>query len=562
MDAEVGTLRKHWHGHIHVALVFPNHYAVGMANLGFQTVYGQLNALDHVVCERAFLPDDQGEGSPPRTLESGRSLRDFDCLAFALSFENDYANVLTVLKTAQIPLQSAARGPSDPLVVAGGVACFLNPEPIAAFFDCFLLGEAEELIVPFFKRFDPATDRRHFLLQAAREVPGIYVPAFYQDHYNADGTLAGLSPLLAVPEQIRRMYSRDIAGFSTQSVIITPETSFEDAHLLEVSRGCPHGCRFCAAGYIYRPPRFRALPQLQQAMQRAGAHTCKIGLLGAAVSDLPDLKTLCDIGHQCDLQLSFSSLRADALDEALITALKGGRLKTATIAPETGSERMRRVINKGLDETAILHAAELLVTHGIPNLKLYFMVGLPTETNADVDEIVGLVKRIKHCFLRSSQARGHMGEITVGLHAFVPKPFTPFQWAAMDDLAQLKQKIKRVKEGLRKVANVRVHADVPRWALIQALLARGDRRVSQMLLMADANGGNWPQTFKAAPLNPAFYIHRPRTREEILPWDIIDHGLDKTFLWNEYQRALQAKATLPCPADPENCSICGVCKNR
>jgi len=548
LDAEVGTLRKHWHGHIHVALVFPNHYAVGMANLGFQTVYGQLNALDHVVCERAFLPDDQGEGSPPRTLESGRSLRDFDCLAFALSFENDYANVLTVLKTAQIPLQSAARGPSDPLVVAGGVACFLNPEPIAAFFDCFLLGEAEELIVPFFKRFDPATDRRHFLLQAAREVPGIYVPAFYQDHYNADGTLAGLSPLLAVPEQIRRMYSRDIAGFSTQSVIITPETSFEDAHLLEVSRGCPHG--------------FRALPQLQQAMQRAGAHTCKIGLLGAAVSDLPDLKTLCDIGHQCDLQLSFSSLRADALDEALITALKGGRLKTATIAPETGSERMRRVINKGLDETAILHAAELLVTHGIPNLKLYFMVGLPTETNADVDEIVGLVKRIKHCFLRSSQARGHMGEITVGLHAFVPKPFTPFQWAAMDDLAQLKQKIKRVKEGLRKVANVRVHADVPRWALIQALLARGDRRVSQMLLMADANGGNWPQTFKAAPLNPAFYIHRPRTREEILPWDIIDHGLDKTFLWNEYQRALQAKATLPCPADPENCSICGVCKNR
>jgi radical SAM superfamily enzyme YgiQ (UPF0313 family) len=438
----------------------------------------------------------------------------------------------------------------------------LNPEPIAAFFDCFLLGEAEELIVPFFKRFDPATDRRHFLLQAAREVPGIYVPAFYQDHYNADGTLLGLKPLLAVPEKIRRVYSRDIARFSTQSVIITPETSFEDAHLLEVSRGCPHGCRFCAAGYIYRPPRFRALPQLQQAMQQAGAHTCKIGLLGAAVSDLPDLKTLCDIGHQCDLQLSFSSLRADALDEALITALKGGRLKTATIAPETGSERMRRVINKGLDEAAILHAAELLVTHGIPNLKLYFMVGLPTETNADVDEIVGLVKRIKHCFLRSSQARGHMGEITVGLHAFVPKPFTPFQWAAMDDLAQLKQKIKRVKEGLKKVANVRVHADVPRWALIQALLARGDRRVSQMLLMADANGGNWPQTFKAAPLNPAFYIHRPRTREEILPWDIIDHGLDKTFLWNEYQRALQAKTTLPCPADPENCSICGVCKSR
>ena len=343
---------------------------------------------------------------------------------------------------------------------------------------------------------------------------------------------------------------------------MTPHTTFEDAYLIEVSRGCPHGCRFCAAGYVYRPPRFRPLPRLLHAMQQGADRSSKVGLLGAAVSDLPGLKALCNFGSQHHLQLSFSSLRADALDEPLIAALKSGRLKTATIAPETGSERMRRVINKGLNEAAILDAAEKLVANGIPNLKLYFMVGLPTETDEDVVAIVALVKKIKHRFLSSSRARGHMGTITVSLNAFVPKPFTPFQWAAMDEVSVLKQKIKRIKTDLKKVANVRVHADVPRWAHIQALLSRGDRRVAQLLLLAHQKEGNWPQTFKNSPLNPAYYVHRERHRDELLPWDFIEHGLDKDFLWNEYQRALKAKETLPCPADPENCKICGVCKQR
>lgn len=563
LDAEIGTLRKQWHQRTRVALVYPNHYEVGMASLGYQTVYRQLNDLAHVVCERAFLPAADQMDGPLLSMESGRPLRDFDCLAFSLSFENDYANVLTILRKAEIPLPATQRGEASlplPLVMAGGVSCFLNPEPIAPFFDCFLIGEAEALLEPFFDRFEPAADRRRFLLEAARDLPGVYVPAFYQDHYHPDGTLAAMTPLQAVPETVRHVTARDITAFTTESAIITPRASFEDAHLIEVSRGCPHGCRFCAAGYIYRPPRFRPLPQLLAAMRQAAAKTCKIGLLGAAVSDLPDLAALCDFGRQHDLQLSFSSLRADALDDTLIAALKAGRLKTATIAPETGSERMRRVINKGLDEATILRAAETLVANGIPNLKLYFMIGLPTETDADVDELGALVKRIKHAFLRSSRTRGRMGEITVSLHSFVPKPFTPFQWTAMQEVAVLKQKIKRVKQALKKVANVRVHADVPRWAHVQALLSRGDRRVAQLLLSAQDSHGNWPQTFKASALNPAFYIHRERPRDERLPWDFIDHGLDKNFLWHEYQRALQGKTTLPCPADPQRCSICGVCR--
>lgn len=562
LDAETGTIHKQGKARLRVALVYPNRYAVGMANLGFQTVYRLLNALDEVVCERAFLPEPGSGTDAPVSIESGRPLRTFDCLAFSIAFENDYSHVLTLLHQAGLPLSSAQRGASLPLTVAGGVSCLLNPEPLAPFIDCFLIGEAELLVSPFFSRFDPAADRKRFLLEAARDLPGVYVPAFFQDAYHADGTLASLRPVADVPTRVHRVYAADIGAFDTDSAVITRHTSFDDAHLIEVSRGCPHGCRFCAAGYVYRPPRFRPMAPLVRSMQRAMERTAKIGLLGAAVSDLPDLEALCAFGARHQLQLSFSSLRADALDDTLIGALKAGRLKTATIAPEAGSERLRRVINKGLEEDDILRAAERLVAGGIPNLKLYFMVGLPTETDDDVAELVALVKRIKHHFLRSSRLRGRMGEITVSLNCFVPKPFTPFQWTPMDGPAVLKRKIKTVKTGLKSVSNVRVHADVPRWAYIQALLARGDRRVARLLQSAFENHGNWPRTFKQASINPAFFVERQRHRDELLPWDVIDHGLDKVFLWREYQRAQQARLTPPCPLDGRRCEMCGVCRHE
>jgi radical SAM superfamily enzyme YgiQ (UPF0313 family) len=562
LDAENGTIRKPWHGRVRVALVYPNHYKVAMANLGFQAVYRLLNALDHVVCERGFLPEPEERNSPVVSLESGRRLVDFDCIAFSISFENDYPNVLTLFKKAALPLQTAHRSASLPLIVAGGVAAFLNPEPLALFFDGFLLGEAETLIESFFSRFDPQLDRHRHLRELANQVPGVYIPAFYKDDYAPDGTLSTFTPIEDVPDKVRRRYVPNIETSPTDSTIVTPHTGFDDAYLIEVSRGCPHGCRFCAAGYLYRPPRIRSLPTLLQSMQKGADVSQKIGLVGTAVSDLPDLKVLCDLGKSKDLQLAFSSLRADALDDELIEALKSGRLKTATIAPETGSVRMRKVINKGLEEEEILSAAEKLVAGGIANLKLYFMVGLPTEEEEDIQAIIDLVKQIKHRFLRSSRTRGRMGTITVSLNSFVPKPFTPFQWSAMDEVRVLKRKIKKVKSGLGKVFNVRVHADVPRWAYIQALLARGDRRVGQLLTMAHDNHGNWPQTFKSSQINPDFYVHRQRTEEEVLPWDFIDHGIEKKFLWNEYARAVQGKSTQPCPMDPTKCNVCGVCDGK
>ncbi len=563
---EIGAFKKGWAGRLRIALVYPNTYAVGMSNLGFQTVYQQFNAMDAVVCERAFLPDAPAGGASERVVsrESGSALIDFDLIAFSVAFENDYPNVLSLIAKAGLPLRADDRGAPFPLVVAGGVTCFLNPEPLAAFIDLFLVGEAEPILPGLVEQLcggdlKSSAGRRRLLLTIAREVPGAYVPAHYTARYHESGTQIALQPTADVPVKIERVFAADLAHLPTATTILTAHTTFDATYLVEVSRGCPHGCRFCSAGYIYRPPRFRPLGLLKAQLDRGRTQTDRVGLVGAAVSDLPELAALCRHGAEAGLKLGFSSLRADALSDTLIAQLRRSRVKTATIAPDAGSERLRRVINKGLDEMAILGAAESLVAGGIPNLKLYFMVGLPTETDDDIAAVSRLVKRVKDQFLRSSRARGRMGDITVSLSSFVPKPATPFQWVPMAEERTLKARLKKIKGELRRVANVRVHSDMPRWAFIQALLARGDRRVADLLEAAHRNRGNWPQTFKAALLNPQFYVYRERDRDEMLPWDFIDHGVRKRFLWNEYQRALAAKPTPPCPASPETCTVCGAC---
>lgn len=555
---EIGTIRKAWRDRIRVALVYPNTYHVGMSNLGFQTVYRQLNAFEHVVCERSFLPVDS-QGKPVRitSLESRRPLGDFDIIAFSISFENDYPHIPAILAGAALPLQSNDRGTPHPLVVAGGVACFINPEAIAAFIDCFLIGEAEVLLPRFIEQFDAKQDRCSFLKHLARNVPGTYVPSLYRSTYHPDGTLASFEALCDVPQKIERVFCRNLSKVDTCSTILTPDTTFGQTALIEVGRGCPHGCRFCSAGFVYRPPRFKSTGEIENLIDRQAAETDRIGLVGAAVSDLPGIERLCGRTHLKGTRISFSSLRADALTPELISTLRHSRVKTATIAPDAGSQRMRNVINKGIEEEEILHAAESLVVGGIPNLKLYFMIGLPTETDDDIDAIITLCKKIKHRFLKSSRTRKQIGTITVSLNAFIPKPVTPFQWVAMAEIPQLKQKIKQVKRGLNRIANIRLHSDIPRWAYLQGLFSRGDRRVASILLLSLKNEGNWAKTLKESPLNSDFYNYRERAFDEILPWQFINHGIKTSFLREEYRRALQGKKTTPCRMVPcEKCRIC------
>jgi radical SAM superfamily enzyme YgiQ (UPF0313 family) len=558
---EIGATRKDWRGRTSVALVYPNHYHVGMSNLGLQTVYGLFNRVDDVVCERVFLPEpDAAAAGRLTTFESGRPVAEADIIAFSISFESDYPHLLSLLDQAGIPLHAADRSAAYPLVIAGGVACSLNPEPIAAFVDCVLIGEAELIIPEFLKVFDPREAREGLLRRIARAVPGAYVPAFYRVDYTAAGTVAAFVPVAEAPERIARPYLRDISAAPTCSTVITPHTAFGRSFLVEVGRGCPHGCRFCSAGFVYRPPRFRTEESLSQTIAQGLEHTHQVGLVGAAVSDLPGIGALCRRFADGDVTMSFSSLRADALSPELIAALRRSRVKTATIAPEAGSERLRRVINKGIREDQVLQAAAALVEQGIPNLKLYFMVGLPTETREDVAAIVALVKRIKHEFLRSSRARRAIGTLTVSVNSFVPKPFTPFQWAAMAEIADLRGKIKQIKAELGRVPNVRVHSDLPRWACIQALLARGDRRVADILLRVHANAGNWPQALKSVAVNPHFYVLRERDLNEVLPWDFIDHHISKAFLRDEYRRALEGRPGVLCRVD--SCRLCGVCEDE
>ena len=559
LAAENGTVRKDWAGKIRIALAYPNHYRVGMSNLGFHAIYRLLNNYEDVVCERVFLPEDDGATHGGlRSMESQRPLDNFDIIAFSISFENDYPNLLTLLIKAGIPRWSSERDSPHPLIIAGGVTAFLNPEPIAPFVDCFLIGEAEPILEVFLDAYRRYSDKQELLEALAARVPGVYVPGLYYVTYNPDGTIAEFRPKSGVPAKVQRVAVEDLSSWDTCSIILTTHTTFRDTYLVEAGRGCHHGCRFCATGFVYRPPRFRPKDALQNCLEKGSMRSNRIGLMAAAVSDVPYIEELCQKAIDRGVQLSFSSLRADRLTPELLNILRQSGFKTVTIAPDAGSERMRRVINKGINDQDVLRAADLLVGAGIPNLKLYFMVGLPTETMLDVEAIVTLCKQVKHRFLKASRTKKRIGQITVSLNSFIPKPFTPFQWVPLEDVKILKAKIKHVKEGLKRVANVRVHADVPRWAYIQALLSRGDRRAAQLLAALHENDGNWAKTLKASVINPDFYVYRERPLDEILPWDFIDHGINKTFLIEEYHKALHEETSPPC--DVGRCKACGVCE--
>lgn len=567
---EKGTIIKDWGGKIRIALAFPNRYSVGMSNLGFQFVYEALNKYEDVVCERVFYPEPEElelvRKAPGNLLsvESQQPLLDFHLVAFSIPFENDYTSVLEMLHMAGIPMRSAERGQNHPLVSGGGVALFINPEPMAPFLDFIFAGEAEPVIpdfLEFWKDFeDSSASRPDTLGELGKSVPGIYVPSFYEPSYNPDGTLAALHPKdgSGLPERVTYRRATLTESPACCTTVLTPDTEFSNVVLLEIGRGCGRGCRFCAAGFVYRPVRFHAADGLLKITGEKISDSARIGLVSAAVSDHPEINYLCSSILNQGGSLSFSSLRADSLTPEIISGLESSRHQAVAIAPEAGSERLRRVINKNLTEEEIFRAAEILADKGILNIKLYFMIGLPTETREDLQAIVDLAKRIRHHVLSSSRGKSRLATITLSINSFVPKPVTPFQWVPFAGVRELKENAKRVQKALQKVPNMRVHFDVPKWSYVQALLSRGDRRIAPLIEKVALEGLSWSQAMRGSRHNPDFWVMRERTKEEHFPWEIINHDVERGFLWEEYQRALREKDSPEC-VPGTNCRRCGVC---
>ena len=507
---EKGTVKKDWGGRLSIALAYPNYYRLGMSNLGFQTVYHLLNKRPDVVAERVFLPEGQEmslylhTGKPLLSLESQTPLQKFDLVGFSLSFENDYPNILKILDLGRIPLLVEGRADPCPYILSGGVTTFLNPEPLALFVDFFLLGEAEANLNEFMDLFlelrGRCSERIEITKNLAKNIPTLYAPSLYQAEYNKNGTLRSFTPKEAqVPEKVK-VARLDTGGPVDELVplskITTPDTEFGDKILIELERGCGHSCRFCAAGYVYRPPRIRQESDLRVLIERAMGSCDQIGLLGAAISDVPGIESLTGLIVKKGGRFSVSSLRADTLTQRLLEHLKQAGQRALSIAPEAGSERLQRVINKHLTRDQIIDAVRLISKTGDFALRLYFLIGLPTETREDIAEISDLVKGIKHHMVKESAPRGRIGQIRLSVNCFVPKAFTPFQWFCLEQITSLKEKQKWLKKSLSKEGGIKVSFDVPKWSYVQTLLSMGDRRVGSILLKSHELGGDWKKALR------------------------------------------------------------------
>jgi len=558
LSREDGYVKKLWGNSLNICLAYPNRYRTGMDSLGFQTVYSLLNQHPSVLCERVFLPDpgDEGFFAPGSlslfSLESQRPLRDFDIIAFSISFENDYPNILKILDMARINLLSHERNESDPIIIGGGICVTMNPEPLADFFDLFLIGEAEEILPEFLSnllRTRKAKDaKKDNLLRLQKNVPGVYVPSLYNVSYRADGPIEKMVPIDAsLPRNIKKQWARDIQTFSTETVISSPDTDFGTMFLTEVSRGCSRSCRFCAAGYLYRPSRFRKRENLEKSIRRGLETGGKIGLLGTAVSDHPELIDICRYILSRQGKIGAGSFRLDQLTSPLLELLKEGGIETLALAPEAGSQRLRDLIRKGIQDGDISRGAINLLENGFLHVRLYFMIGLPTETAEDIEAIIELIKRLSQLSLPTTGPREkRFKRITVSINQFIPKAGTPFQWYPLENIQTIKKKTREITGAFRGQGNIKILADPPKRNYLQSLLATGDRRVGKILLALHFQRGAWSKALKEAPLQPDFFVYRTRDTTEILPWDFIDTGVPKTLLIREFQAAQEFSTEKNC----------------
>lgn len=520
---ETGTIIKEWDDKVSIALVYPNTYRTGMANLGLQALYGAFNESPYAVCERVFMPE--AGRRQPLSLESSRRLKDFDLVAFSISSENDYINSLGIMKGAGLPLRSHNRGTDGPPVMAGGIAVTQNPVPLLPFFDSFFIGEGEEAaseIVDVLRR--KRSQGKGRLLEALQEISGIFVPS------------------LGSAGRVKRQWLKNIDRLPIRTIIRSPRAGLSGMQLVEISRGCRWKCRFCTASFSYLPPRERSLASLRPVLAVNGVR--KTGLVSAMVSDHSEIHEIIRTLESLGQKVSVSSLRSSASSKGIIEALKRSGQKTVTIAPETGSERLRKTINKPLSDEEIMNAARMAFEAGIPTLKLYFMLGLPTETPEDIEAIAGLVEGIRNVF-------SFPRRITVALSPFVPKAWTPFQWAPYEGIASLKASARGLGKMLAELKGVEARTEGIVFSAVEAYLSRGDKGSADVLENSLVAG------WKNIPLATMEDTFRERGQNETFPWEIIDTGVEKGFLLDEYHRALSGKVTPPC--NVVRCSACGLC---
>ncbi len=568
LSSERGTIRKKQFS-LRVALGFPNSYQVGMSNLGYQTIYRLLNQIEGVACERFFaqLFDEKLDFSTHpgvKTLESDLKLRTFDIVAFSVPFELDYVNVLKLLRMSGISLKSSQRSEGDPLIIAGGVAVTLNPETIASFFDCLLIGEAEETLPDFVRTYLQSSEQgisKEKALLNLSKIQGVYVPRFYDIIYDRGGEIKRRETKEAVFERVERRKA-DIGKIETFSPISSPYIHFKDSLLVEVGRGCARGCFFCAAGYIYRPCRFHDRNSILTQVERYKGDLRHVGLVGSLISDHPDLENICSDLQKRGFEIGVSSFRVDKISSNLVKILVKSGLKTLTVAPEVGSEKMWKVINKNISREDVFRSARIAAEAGIANLKLYFIIGLPFEKAPDIDAIVDLVRGIHEIYIRPSKAKGRrLGSANGGTHRrrrlilsvnpFVPKPHTPFQWCAMNTKKELKSKMKRIETGVRVFRGVYFEKKSVRQAILQGILSVGNRRVGEGLFYHVQENLTLSQAWRKAEVDVSSLIFEERDFGSPLPWDIVDSGIDKIFLKREFDKAKKSQMhTRPNPDLP------------
>jgi radical SAM superfamily enzyme YgiQ (UPF0313 family) len=489
-----------------------------MSNLGIHTIYKLLNDYDDVVCERVFWEkDNTDENTPPVSIESHRPLTDFSVLAFSISYELDYFNIVSILKASGIPLYAADRDETHPLIIAGGPCITANPMPLSPFFDCLGIGEAEPILPAMLPVLSEGIGgNRHDLFKTLAALPGIYLPS--------------CPPKIPVVRQ----WARDIDGFATTSVVLTPDTELKDLYLIEAERGCQRGCRFCLVNCIFSPVRFRSVDKLITQAENGLQHRKRIGLVGPAVTDHPRIVDLLDNLTRLGAQLSISSLRIGSLSDKVIDRLAKGNTRTITVAPEAGSQRLRQLINKGISDSDILEVADMVGGHRFSNLKLYFMIGLPSETDGDIEDIIKLALTIK------ARLDNHRcgTRLSLNIAPFAPKAGTPFQWLPMASLDTLNRRLALLKRSL-PAKGIKLKTESPAWSHIQGTLSRGDVRLAEALAgLAKISLSSWRQAIATCHLDTDYYIHRKWDSSQALPWSIIDTGSDDKRLYAEMEKAL------------------------